>query len=432
MADTVVVERPLTVAVPPRRMSLGAQIGITHLAFAHNFLWTALLLVVVPAQVVAIAGEKNKTSALAGVLIVGALIAATSQIVGGGLSDRATFRLGRRRPFILGGAAIAALGLYLMSLAHTIPLLAAAFLVLQFGFNIGQAAYAALIPDRVPAAQRGSASGLLGLMVMLGAIAGVGLVRALIKDNDFASFSRVYMVIIAVNVLLTVTTALALREEPQRRVAPFELGAFVRGMWIDPRETPDFSWVFITRFLVMMGYFTVFDFLYYYVRDELGHHNALNAVALISLAVILAAAATVFFAGHISDRVGRKPVVYASAGLMAGVSLAFIVTHSLGLAMAVGAVWGLGWGAYQSVDWALATDALPRPTHANGATSFARYMGIWSLAVTIPQVLSPAIGPFVDLFNHHASGSGYTLMFVVVFLYFLLGAVLVRKVRNVR
>jgi MFS family permease len=106
------------------------------------------------------------------------------------------------------------------------------------------------------------------------------------------------------------------------------------------------------------------------------------------------------------------------------------VTHTLGVAVIVGALWGLGWGAYQSVDWALATDVLPRPEKADGATSFARYMGIWSLASTLPQVAAPAIGPLIQLVNDHAARGGYTLMFCLVFVYFLLGAVLVRNVRT--
>ncbi len=430
MAETVLAPPAATPTTEEsRRLSWRAQLGITHLAFAHNFLWTALLLVAIPAQVVTIAGEKNKDTALAGVLVVGAIIAAVTQVLGGGLSDLATFRMGRRRPFIIGGTAVGLVGLYLLGTAHTIPAMAAAFLLLQLGYNFGQAAYSALIPDRVPAEQRGVASGWIGLMAMLGVIAGSLAASRLVKEGDLASFGRLYTLTIVVMVVFTLTTVLVLQEEPLQRTTPLDARAILRHFKFDPRAYPDFVWVFVTRFLVMMGYFTVLDFLYYYVRDELGRNGASAGVLRISSAVVVAAALTVFFAGWISDRVGRKAVVYASAGMMAVVSLAFIVTHTLGVAVVVGALWGLGWGAYQSVDWALATDVLPRPEKADGATSFARYMGIWSLAITLPQVVAPAIGPLIQLVNDHTAQGGYTLMFCLVFVYFLLGAVLVRNVR---
>lgn len=439
MARTLLAPHRGATAPPAGRLSFSTLVGLTHLSFAHQFLWTALLVLTLPAQVVAIAGERNKDSALAGVLVVGALVAAVTQIGAGWLSDRATLRLGRRRPFIVVGTLVALAGLYLMSEARTIAALTAAFLVLQLGFNVAQAAYQAIVPDRVPTEQRGGASGLLALLAMLGVMAAALIAGATLKDGDFASFRRVYLIVIGLNLLLTTTTTLALRDDPpcqrqasSRGLTRLDLAALWRRLWAATRAAPDFAWVFITRFLIMMGYFTVLDFLLYYVRDELGAASATHVVSLLTLAVIASAAITSFFAGSLSDRVGRKPIVYASAGLMAAVSLAFIITHTVGLALVVAALWGLGWGAFQSVDWALATDALPRPARPGEATNFARYMGIWSLAITLPQVLAPAIGPLISAANGHARGSGYTLMFCVVFVYFLLGAVLLRNVRAVR
>ena len=442
MAETLLVSPPAAAVAPPRRLSFPALVGLTHLAFAHQFLWTALLVLIVPAQVVAISGEKNKDTALASVLVGGALMAALTQVYAGWLSDRSTSRFGRRRPFIVGGTLIALLALYIMGTARSIPVLAVSYLLLQLGFNIGQAAYQAVIPDRVTGAQRGGASGLLAFLGILGAMAAALVAGALVKDGDFVSFQRVYIIIIGLNLVLTATTVLVLREQPLQRPErparpmPLRPRTSVAASWRRLRAavaaSPDFSWVFITRFLMMMGYWTVLTFLLYYVRDALGAANATHAVALITEAVAVASAFGAFCGGYISDRLGRKPLVYASAGMVAVVSLAFIVTHTLGMALLVGALWGLGWGVFLGVDWALATDVLPRPEREGDASSFARYMGIWSLAVTLPQVLAPAIGPLIGAANAHARGSGYTLMFCVVCVYFVLGALLVRNVRSAR
>ena len=46
----------------------------------------------------------------------------------------------------------------------------------------------------------------------------------------------------------------------------------------------------------------------------------------------------------------------------------------------MGIVFGLGYGAYISVDWALATDVLP------SMDDYARDMGVWHVALTLSLI----------------------------------------------
>lgn len=46
----------------------------------------------------------------------------------------------------------------------------------------------------------------------------------------------------------------------------------------------------------------------------------------------------------------------------------------------LGTLFGIGFGAFATMDWAMATDVLPHPHE------FAKDMGIWSLAIVLPQV----------------------------------------------
>ncbi|MGH2487077.1 MAG: MFS transporter, partial [Ktedonobacterales bacterium] len=88
---------------------------------------------------------------------------------------------------------------------------------------------------------------------------------------------------------------------------------------------------------------------------------------------------------------------------------------------------GMGFGAYTSVDWALATDVLP-PTDEAG-----KNMGIWSAAGIIPQVIGVVLGGVLTFSlqksPHHL---GYTVLFAVTAVFFLIGTLLVKQVKGAR
>jgi len=81
-------------------------------------------------------------------------------------------------------------------------------------------------------------------------------------------------------------------------------------------------------------------------------------------------------------------------------------------------VLGLGWGAYYSVDWALACMLLPEGRA--GAL-----MAIWNIGASAPQVVAPIVGGLIvdrSAALTHDLGFGYRLVFALVALFVLLGA----------
>jgi|GEM_PF-462707 len=195
----------------------------------------------------------------------------------------------------------------------------------------------------------------------------------------------------------------------------------------NPRRDRDFAWVFVTRLVMMLGIYTVEDFLQFYMRDAVRVSNpeqqTTNFIIILSLTSLFSA----FAVGWLSDRFGRKRMVYLSGGLMALVGLIFIITQSLPIVLAAGAIFGLGYGAYISVDWALVADVLP--SHR----SYARDMGVWNIALSLPQVIAPVIGgPLIDTFTRSGNPIlGYQLLFAMAILYCVLGTVTVRYIRGV-
>jgi len=94
----------------------------------------------------------------------------------------------------------------------------------------------------------------------------------------------------------------------------------------------------------------------------------------------------------------------------------------------LGVFFGLGFGAYQAVDWALACDVLPDREH--GA---AKDMALFHVSFTLPQVLAPAIaGQILFNLNQLQGNLGYRVVFGTAAVWFFLATVFVRMIRGVR
>ncbi|MBO0780212.1 MAG: MFS transporter, partial [Ktedonobacteraceae bacterium] len=195
-----------------------------------------------------------------------------------------------------------------------------------------------------------------------------------------------------------------------------------------PRRDPDFAWVFITRLIMMLGIHTIQTFLQYYMRDAVGVEHPEQQTTNFLIIVSLTSLGSAFAAGWLSDHFGRKRMVYIAGGMMAAVGLVFVITHSLPLVLAAGALFGLGYGAYGSVDWALVADVLPSDRN------FARDMGVWNIALSLPQVVAPVLGgPLIDHFTRAGNPVlGFQLLFIMAIGFCVLGTVTVRFIRGAR
>ena len=426
---------------PEGRMRPRDHFSVSAFWFAVNLLWGSLLIVTIPAQMRHIAPSRPvETMDL--MLGLGAIPALVVPLLAGPLSDRCMSRLGRRRPYMLTGLAINLIGLamiWLAGLRLSLWLYFAGYLVVQVGNNIATGAYSGMIPDVVPENQRGLASGWMAAMSQLGTM--VGLLSAgylLSAGRASASFA----VTAGSMVLFCVFTIAGVRERPRvSEPEPMEWIAFIKRLWIDPRKHPDFAWVWITRALVVMGMWMVQEHMQYYLVDVMRVSRA--AVPLVAAKVLflslVCATITGLLGGKVSDRIGRKRVVYIANTVIALDCVAFIFAPSLEWVYGIAMLFGLGYGAYYSVDWALACDVLPNREDA------AKDMAVWHVSLVLPQCIAlPLSGAILGAWGHHytyaSTGEkithyfipGYSAMFAVAAFFLLLGAVLIRNVRGVR
>lgn len=421
-------------------MSAGNHFSVSAYWFAVNLLWGALLMIIIPSQMKLLA--PTRPAETAGLLLgMGAIPALIVPLVVGPLSDRCMSRLGRRRPYMIAGTAVNLLGLALIWFAGfrlMLWLYFVGYLVTNIGNNIATGAYNGVIPDAVPPEHRGVASGWMAAMSQLGTVLGV-FSAALLMNAGHAALS--FLVIAVSMVLFLMLTVCGVREYP-RTTAPgrLDLVGFFKGLWIDPRKHPDFAWVWITRALVVMGLWTVQEYMQFYLVDVIGVSEASKEITAGKILVISLICATVtgLIGGAISDRIGRKRVVYIANGTIAVACFAFLLSPSIVYAYVVAAIFGLGFGAYYSVDWALGCDVLPNKDDAG------KDMAVWHISMVLPQSIAlPVSGALLGLFGHksvqtadglvtHYTHSGYVAIFCLAAFFLLLGAVLIRNVKGVR
>ncbi len=434
-----------------RRVSIFRQININAFWIANNFHWQALLAIVVPSMVVKLLGESNKDINLALVVIWGTLAAVAINPLAGAISDYATFRMGRRRPFMIYGTIFNVIVLALFAFApqwfSSTALLITfiiLFFMLQVTNNIANSPWSAIIADQVPQNQRGVTAGFNGLFTLLGTAVGSIVAGIIVNKNDALpvyknEIVQIFLLIAVVQIVFVAYTVLTVKETPLQAHVRFELSTVLKRFWFKPSQYPDLSWVLLARLLMMMGIWGVFYFLQYYFDDVLGgpgvktvllgsnFSGELFSGTLFLPVLLIAALPTSLIAGWISDHYGRKIMVYISGAVMTIVCLLFIFFQSQYGALFAGLFFGIGYGAYTSVDWALTADALP-PTDEAG-----KFLGIWSAMGILPQVIGISIGAVIlqalrGLPNHF----GYTVLFLVTIVYFGLGTLVIKQVRGVK
>ena len=434
-----------------RRVSLFDQININIFWIANNFHWQALLAIVIPSMVVKYLGNANKDINLTLVIIWGTLIAVVVNPLVGAISDYVTFRIGRRRPFLIIGTTLNIIVLILFAFSPTwfsstalLVTFIVLFLLLQFTNNVANSPWSAIIVDKVPQSQRGVTSGFYGLFTLLGLIFGSLIAGIIVNKNDALplynnEIVRIFLLIAIVQIVLVAYTAITVKETPLSEHATFHLSTVFKKFLFKPSQYPDLSWVLLARLLVMMGIWGIFYFLQYYFDDVLGGPGIKTIIfggafsgeffsgALFLPALMLTALPTSLIAGWISDHKGRKVLVYLSGAMMTIVCVLFIIFQSQYSALIAGAFFGIGYGAYTSVDWALTADVLP-PTDEAG-----KFLGIWSAMGILPQVIGITIGGVIlQLLRGLPNHLGYSTLFLVTIVYFALGTLVIKQVKGVK
>lgn len=382
------------------------------------------------------------------------------QPIVGAASDRTWNRFGRRGPYLVGGAIVACLAMWLMPnaavLVSIIPALvfgAIMFALMDGSFNITMQPFRALVADMTPEDQRTRGYSTQSLLINVGAVVGSVLpffLTNILGVQNTAPTGQVppsviWSFYIGGSVLLcsVLWTVFRTKEYPPQEYC--EQNGIDYEKWSNSQKEKksigeklrNFAHLFtemppIMAKLAIIQFFSWFALylMWVYTTSAVAQHvygtpiddtssalyqEAGNWVGVLFGAYSFFAAIFSVFMARIANRMGRVPT-YSLALALGGLGyLSMYVLNTPNLLFISMAGIGIAWAAILAMPYSLLSESLP-------ADKMGVYMGIFNFTIAGPQIISGlAGGPLLrGLFNNQAI---YMIMICGVAM--LLGAIAV-------
>ncbi|KAK0331791.1 hypothetical protein LTR94_027513, partial [Friedmanniomyces endolithicus] len=275
-------------------------------------------------------------------------------------------------------------------------------------FNMLIAPLLALFAERVSLERRTTMSAILGVCYPLAVALGSSLMALGPQDEAGRLWVLAGLILAASLGFTAVSGEPSNRHEPKPPQPVKGWGGLELMGLFRPFASRDFTLVWSGRLLLSTGYALVGAYLFYFIGEAFASegrtveisHSVLTGV---SLAGVFTLAALVAFIGKRLE--SRKPVAIAGAVVLCLSALVAVLAQEWGVLVAAFVGYGLGQGAYGSVEIGLMADVLPSDQDRG------KDMGLINLTVALPQ----AIAPLIAVLIHQLDGGVRPIMGVAAF-----------------
>jgi MFS family permease len=363
------------------------------------------------------------------ILSLGAATAFASNIVAGMLSDQTRGEFGRRRPYILGGALGGAIALIALGSASIWWEVLILWCAAQMSLNAMIAGILALVPDKIPAADRAKVTSIFSASQIAGAVLGAA-IAGLFPQRAIVSWTIVAVLV----VVLAIPLLIGADERPlqtgqnskRTKLTRVKLGSVFAEFRRQVFDDRNMRLAFSTRFLFQCAITVGETYLLYYLDVNISFMDKSSSLAILTAVLGLSLASTALLFGWKGDTRRPLPRYVALAGWVVATGATLLglvaVLKPTGVvawpAITVAAiVLGVGFGLFAPSDLDINTRILPMPQH-HGA-----HLGFLNGASTLPQVA----GPVISLFAASAS-STYALPYFAMAFLALIGSFVARRI----
>jgi maltose/moltooligosaccharide transporter len=311
----------------------------------------------------------------------------------GAWSDRLRTPIGRRMPFILIGAPVAALAFGLIPLAGILPLFVACTSTLLLSMAFWRTPVIALMPDVTPSQFRSQANGVINFMGGIGAIVSFLIGARLYEMNHAFPFWLGSILVIVASLLVFIF----IREPKAYQASETKpsLWLSLQGVIHDPDKSA--LRILLAIFFWFLGYNAIEAFFTLYAQKHLGLPEADGARLLGQLSLIFVIFALP--AGYIGARLGRRKTILTGIAIMALIILTIyllpVATLTLRLTklpvlgvvpviglclMVAGAAWAL-----------ININSLPMVVDMTDAAHLGTFTGLYYLFSTLAAIAGPNV-----------------------------------------
>ncbi|MEJ2261852.1 MAG: MFS transporter [Anaerolineales bacterium] len=340
------------------------------------------------------------------------------QPIVGERSDHTRTRIGRRKPWMLVGAPLAAIFFIAVPAMRSAVGVMFAILFTNIAMALFRAPAVALLGDLFPAQQRSTANGVINLMGGLGAIAAFLIGGALYQTGRIAPF-----VFGSVVLLAAIGVVLLFVREPK---VPQEIEQEAAGMgFVDNLSqvlrASDRSGLLILLAILcwFMGYNALETWISSFGKFSLGINEGRMAILTSGLALMFVVFAVP--SGLLATRFGRKRIILIGiAGLLLLFFYGLVVSSEImliALLVPAGFFWAL-----------INVNSLPMVYDVGGENQIGAFTGLYYFASNIAAVAGPQVVGILIQFT----GDNYRIMFIFSAIFMLLAGVLMSQVREAR
>jgi len=445
--------------LPPRphlsRLSQFAWLASFY--FAVSFFWATILQIVVPMRAEELSAPATVGTTQGALLAAGAFFSMLLQLSIGFVSDQTRSRWGRRKPFLLVGILLAVPAVFLFLYAHVFWLALLAYILVQIFLNSATVPYQAMLPDLVPTERHGTASGLMSLANLLGAMFGLGMFaliwsvgagRVILPGVSFVHGHELTLLGSAYALLfLSLMTAVLVKipswpKAVERKVLSWAMpesadgerhGFLAHYFHFELGKNPQFVKLLLSRTNIFFAFYIFAPMVYRFTRANLGIDPPEVATSLFLMVLLVGGLIGTLLGGTLADRFGKKPVIFAGIGVIAVLMFPLLMGSDIRVVAIPGLFIGMGWGAFIAADWAFACTLIPKEKTA-------RYMGVWDLSTLLPQIIGAFLaGVARDLLVRALPGVGYApealalrIIFSSTVVFFILGLCILALVKEPR
>lgn len=369
----------------------------------------------------------NKEVNLGYIFTCAFLMVIISVPLAGQLSDRTRSRFGRRNPWIFLSCLLAVIPGISLGFINTFWLLMIAWALAMPLLNIAWSLLQVVIADRLPDKQRGQGAAVAGIAGQAGNACAMAFVAMVGPESIVIYVLPPLLSLICVSIFV-----FYYRESPSHNVvsSPLKPLELAQSYWINPFTHRDFSWAWLSRFLMMVGIGAPQVFQFYLLADYIAAPRE-SIPKIISYSIMASFVATVI-ASSIFSRMSdlsrrRKSYVIVSAIFCAS-GLSIIVFLPTVTGFFIGCVInGAALGVYAAVDQALVIEVLPDADKKAG-----RYLGIMQLGYLLAAPVSAGVGGLLLSFDAASGGKNYPLLLFIGVVSVILGALSIIPIRKVK